>query len=81
LPLSKDGLLTDKKPPTDENATQGKERFVNVGTLLVADTQSAKTGSARRKFVRRPIAIDPARCRVAHREQGQDAASTQALPD
>lgn len=35
-------FLGDQEPPADQDATQSKKRFMDTGTLLVADLQSAK---------------------------------------
>ena len=35
-------LLRDQKSPAAQDATQSKKRFMDIGTLLVADSQSAK---------------------------------------
>jgi len=76
-------LLRDQKLPADQDGTQGKERFVDVGSLLVADAQSAKLVEPRKAPLNDPTpsAQSTTVLGVALREQRNDAAVTQTLPD
>ena len=63
-------FLSDQEPPADQDATQSKKRFMDIGTLLVADSQSAKLVNPGKTPFHNPAASAEATAvlRVPHRE-------------
>jgi len=76
-------ILAGQKLPADQNACQSQKCFVDVGTFLVADTQSSKLVQPGKAplYHPSPSTKSTAVLGIPHREQWQNTAVTQALPD
>jgi hypothetical protein len=69
-------ILAGQKLPADQNACQSHEAFLDVGTFLVADTQSAKLVEPGKAplYHPSPSAKSTAVLGIPHREQRQNTA-------
>jgi hypothetical protein len=69
--------------PAEKSASQDKERLVNVGALLIANSQSTELVKPREGPFNDPppSAQSAAMCGVALGEPRHDAAGTQTSPD
>jgi len=71
-------ILAIQNLPADQNASQSQECFVDVGALLVADTQASKLIEPGKAplYHPSPSAKSTAVLGIPHREQWQNAAVT-----
>ena len=69
--------------PAEERASQGQKRLMDVSPLLIPNAQAAELVQPGESplYDPSPSAEAATVLGVAHREQRQDAASTQTLPD